>query len=411
MNVSCKRLLCGAALLLATTLMAKNPIQLATELMSFSKRDFVDTVKIRVIDGAVIVPVEIDGKVRNMMFDTGCPTGVWFGQREPWLEMAQSDGLDVGDINGAKRQQTICHVPTMKLGGLRIDNYPMFWIEKGLGDYVCGQFDGIIGFNLVGRGLSFKFDTRDSLLIFTDRKNFFAREAKGFPLAKYKTYTDYRPIIDVETPFGVVETLFDTGARNTWLWLNDGQIDDWLDRNPKSRKAFEALVVQTDSTFNAKAGLYGFSLDSVVVRYLRFQTTKIGTLAINNLHVKTDGSASKVGSAVLKHASLIIDAHKRRFVFLPHDGQEIEAGNSDLNDISFVPMANGDSIVAIVRTGADAYLKGVRTGDCLISVDNEPVADICALSHIFENLKGNEGTFKFRSPDCTEKIVRLKRSK
>ncbi len=406
-----ERLLGAVAFLLATTAAAKNPIKSATELMSFSKRDFVDTVKIRVVDGAVVVPVEIDGMERNLLFDTGCPTGVWFGPMEPWLEPLQSDNLAFGDINRVERQQAFYRVPSMKLGHLRIDDYPMIRVENGIGDFSCGRFDGIIGFNLVGRGLSFKLDTRDSLLIVTDRKNFFAKETKGFPLAKYKTYTDYRPIIDVETPFGVVESLFDTGAHNTWLLLNDGQIDGWLERNPKRKTLFDGLIAQVDSTINTKVGLYGFSLDTVAVRYLHFMTTRIGTLAINNLTVKTDGSSSKVGSALLERASLIIDADRRKFVFLPHDGQKIEAGNSDIDNISFVLMANGDALMAVVRSGADAYQKGVRTGDCLMEIDDEQITDVCALSHILDRLKDNEASFKFRSADGVEKVVRLKRSK
>jgi hypothetical protein len=37
----------------------------------FSQHDFVDTVKIKVWEGAVIIPVEIKGEVKNLMFDAG----------------------------------------------------------------------------------------------------------------------------------------------------------------------------------------------------------------------------------------------------------------------------------------------------------------------------------------------------
>ena len=59
------------ALVVTMFAQAQNQIKNATVPMSFSKSDFADTIKIKVMDGAVVIPVEIAGKTRNLLFDTG----------------------------------------------------------------------------------------------------------------------------------------------------------------------------------------------------------------------------------------------------------------------------------------------------------------------------------------------------
>ena len=68
-----KRTVITVLLALAVTMFAQaqNLIKNATASVSFSKSDFADTIKIKVMDGAVVVPVEIAGKTRNLLFDTG----------------------------------------------------------------------------------------------------------------------------------------------------------------------------------------------------------------------------------------------------------------------------------------------------------------------------------------------------
>ena len=55
------------ALVTTTSVLAQDMIKTATAPISFSKKDFADTIKIKVIDGAVVVPVEIEdyGKDRK----------------------------------------------------------------------------------------------------------------------------------------------------------------------------------------------------------------------------------------------------------------------------------------------------------------------------------------------------------
>ena len=82
----------------------------------------------------------------------------------------------------------------------------------------------------------------------------------------------------------------------------------------------------------------------------------------------------RVGSAVLKHASLIIDAPKKQFVFVPHNGQEITVSNSEAGSVSFIPSESGDTLgvlKAVIRKVSAAYQKGIRTGDYLIEVNGE----------------------------------------
>ena len=407
-----KRTVITALLVLAVTMFAQaqNLIKNATVPVSFSKSDFADTIKIKVMDGAVVIPVEIAGKTRNLLFDTGSPLGLWFGQKEDWMKQVTADSLVFGDINNKSRQQVIYQFPTLKMGSLCIENYPMI-VEDAMNEFICNRFDGVIGFNLVGMGLSFKLDTKDSLLIVTDRKKFFAEEEKGLPAAKFKTKLAYRPLVYVETPVGWIETVFDTGALNTWFDLPQEYLDRWFRKSAKKRKILDDLTIQTDSTVNTNVGIYGLSTDTIAGKLLHFPTIRIDQLPVNDLYITTARRTMRLGSALLKHASLIIDAQRKKFVFVPHSQQTITVGNSEVGSASFIPSEPGDTLgvlKAVVRKGSAAYKKGVRTGDYLIAVNGIPIKDIC--TYILMGRKDEEALFKFRSPNGMEKIVRLKRT-
>ena len=119
----------------------------------------------------------------------------------------------------------------------------------------------------------------------------------------------------------------------------------------------------------------------------------------------------RIGSALLKHASLIIDAPRKRFVFLPHNNQEIRIGNSETGSISLIPSEPGDTLgvlKAVIRKGATAYLKGIRTGYYLREVNGIPINDLC--TYMLMERKDEEALFKFHSPNGIEKIVLLKRT-
>ena len=398
------------ALVTTTSIVAQDLIKTATSPISFSKKDFADTIKIKVIDGAVIVPVEIEGQTRNLLFDTGSPLGLWHGQKETWMKQVTADSLTIGDINKKSRNQIIYQFPTIKMGNLQIDNYPMI-VEDAMSEFICNRFDGVIGFNLVGKGLSFKLDTKDSLLIVTDRKKFFAEEEKGQPTAKYKMKRAYCPLVYVETPVGWVETVFDTGAMNRWFDLPQADLDRWFQKNPKKRNLLDDLTIQTDTTINTGVGIYGMSTDTVVGRFLHFPTIKIDKLPVNNLYITTAHPTMLVGSAILKHVSLIIDAPRKQFVLVPHNGQEITVGNSEAGSVSFIPSEVGNTLgvlKAVVRKGSTAYQKGIRTGDYLLEVNGISIKDIC--TYILMERKDKEALFKFRSPDGIEKVVKLKRT-
>lgn len=392
----------------ANTIVAQKPIKSSTAPIRFSKTDFADTIKVKLIDGAVIVPVEIEGKTRNLLFDTGSPLGLWFGEKEDWMKQITTDSLSLGDVNKKQRNQAIYQIPTIALGSLRIENYPVI-VEDAMREFVCNRFDGAIGFNLVGKGLSFKLDTKDSLLIITDRKDFFAKEAKDFPNAKYKTKLAYRPTVIIDTPLGLLETVFDTGALNTWYDLPQEYLDRWFQNSPKMRKILDELTIQMDTTVQSNVGIYGLATDTLAGRLLRFPEIRIGKLPINDLYVTTTHKTSRIGSALLKHTSLIIDAHRQQFVFQPHDSQGITVGNSEVGGLSLIPTEAADTLgvlKAFVRNGSDAYRQGIRTGDYLIEVNGTPINTVC--TYMLMEHKAKETPHMFRSPDGTVKKVTLK---
>lgn len=103
----------------------------------------------------------------------------------------------------------------------------------------------------------------------------------------------------------------------------------------------------------------------------------------------------------MKKNSLIIDGHKRRFVLLPHDGNLVQNyGNEDKRGIKFIVTDKNDTLGAIkvaVRKNGDAYRKGVRTDDYLISVNGVEITDYCTYFKLKESEKLKYCVF--RSPE------------
>ena len=368
---------------------------------TLSRHDFVDTIKVEIFEGAVIVPVEIEGEIRRLMFDTGAEFGFWIGGKEAWLQPSGKN-ISILDSQKTNREIPLYKVPSMTLGSTVIKGYPIIAQEE-MGEIVCGRFDGGLGFNLVAKGLSFKLDTKDSLLIMTDRKRFFAKEEKGQPTLKYRE--DDLPRVMVDFPFTRVKMLFDTGWFGGWFdfpeyWLNRFSEDD-----RKMRHTIDGLTVQRDTTVVAQSGFFGRSTDTVTYRILHIPTVMLDGLMFKDVWMSTDSHSMKTGSALLKRNSLIIDAQKKRLVLFPHDGNFEQMAGNEGKGISFI-SADDDAlgaVKAVVRKGSKAYRKGIRTGDYLINVNGTPITDLCTYVVLMDKEKVVQ--MVLRTPEGIEKKI------
>ena len=348
----------------------------------FSQHDFVDTVKIKIWDGAIIIPVEINGETKNLMFDTGANWGFWIGDEEEWMTLS-AEILTITDSQNAKMKKAVYRMPPIKMGNTTIENYPLV-ADNALEDYVCDRMDGAFGFDLVTCGLSFKFDTKDSLMIVTDRKGFFKKEEKRQPKLKYMPYNSYymtSPLVWVDFPWGRYKMLFDLGWIGGWIDMPEQTLNHWSKDDRKMLKEIDEHTALIDTTVSTEVGFFGRSLDTMLYRRLHFPEVKVGHLALEDLWISTNSLSVKTGSAILEHASLIIDGPKKCFFFLPREGKrEIVVGNEDKKGLTHVLADTGDTLgvmKAIVRKDGEAYQKGIRSGDYLVSVNGIPITDYC----------------------------------
>ena len=367
--------------------------------IEFSRHNFVDTLKIKIWDGAVIIPVEINGETKNLMFDTGAERGFWIGDEEDWMTPS-GETLSLVDSQKTRHKKDVMKLPPVKMGSITIENYTVV-VDNGLDDYVCDKIDGAFGYDLVVRGLSFKFDTKDSLMIVTDRKGFFSKEEKGQPTLKYKRYHKTNPQVWVDFPFHRIKLLFDSGAIGGDFDLPEYLMSIWANNYPELGQKMDEYTVVRDTTVYHTAGLFGRLNDTVPYRIFHCPEVEMGGITFTDVWVSTDNRTGKVGSAILKKNSLIIDGYKRKLVLLPHDGNMVQYyGNEDKRGIKFIHADKNDTLgamKAVVRKSGDAYQKGIRTGDYLISVNGVEITDYCTYFNLTDREEIKYGVF--RSPE------------
>ena len=132
----------------------------------------------------------------------------------------------------------------------------------------------------------------------------------------------------------------------------------------------------------------------------------MGGITFTDVWVSTDNLTGKVGSAILKKNSLIIDGHKRRLVLLPHEGNMVQYyGNEDKRGVKFLLSDKNDTlgaIKAVVRKDGNAYRKGIRNDDYLIRINDVEITDYCTYLNLKERIGANDDSplrYVFRSPE------------
>lgn len=359
-----------------------------------SKHDFADTLQVEWDDNRLLLPVEISGKTYRFLFDTGCTQGVIFtGSQVPYVE--EIGNIVSYDINNHRDTVRVVQLPPMRLGQMTIDGYLCTVAHRGT---ATRGYDGIIGFDLINKGLACKIDVENKRLILTDRKKFFADE-QGYEV-KYKLQ-GFVPYVWV-SPFmrHMDQVLFDTGFRHLYAMNSES----FLKHVYKSRQVSE----QVEGRAVGQHTIGAHSVETAdTVYFLALDRLKWDAFSFRDYHTVTQQGSSHIGADVLNYGRIIINPFRKRIILQPYTkNDEVTISNPQFQ-MYIIPINNRPT-VGLIRQESEAYKSGLRQGDVILKVDGRDIPSIT----IFQRLRfvsGQTYTYTVRDKQGRIKEVRLKK--
>jgi len=325
-----------------------------------SKSEFADTIAIAYRNSQVLVPVEINGKTYRFLLDTGAGHAVVYDDQI--FEGSQFVGNIVSrDAIGRKDTVSMLTLPPLTLGTLTLTGCRATVQHRAVRRR---GIDGILGFDLMCKGLQMKIDVREGWLILSDRKKFFDKE--GGISMKYKI--DYHvPYLRAKPFKGYAETvLFDTGSRQ----LYSMNIQSFHKGEAACMKQ-NASQVEGRSIGRHAIGLSGTEPLGEVV-FLCVDSLALGDYSFGQLHTLTTQGGSHVGARLLEYGSVIFIPRRRRIVFQPYEeGRRTLVGNEQLQKA--IVNEQDLPVVGLVWERGEPYKAGLRQGDIILSADDTPI--------------------------------------
>ena len=327
---------------------------------TLNRTDFVDSIAIEWDKEQIFLPVDIDGKRYRFLFDTGAAQAVIYDDT-PIAGTTSAGQIRSQDATGATDTVQMAILPPLTLGNLTLTGCQTTILHRP----VKGRnIDGIIGFNLINKGLSAKIDVQNRLLILSDRKDFFNGE-QGFE-SRYRLKF-HVPYLEV-SPFGKYSewTLFDTGSRRIYS-MNRSSFDLC------AAKAVGMMDSQVEGRSMGRHAISHFGVEPLhEVVFLNFSQLRVCDFTFSDLHTLTTQGESSLGAGMLNFGAVVFNPRKKRVRFQPYNQQSyVSVGNKQL-DIAFVPE-NGMPSVGLVWEQGEPYKLGFRQGDIITKIDDTAI--------------------------------------
>lgn len=361
---------------------------------SFSKNNFCDTIPIMIEDDQIYINIDVNGRLFRFNLDTGSSQGTVVGTEGlgSWRELGN---VVSRDANGRMDTVKVIQMPPFRIGNLVVNDY-IATIQPH--PPIKGRYAGTIGFDFIHKGLCTKIDAEHHRLIISDRRSAFDGEP-GYALRyKLKWFVPYLLV----SPFirHVDESLLDLGSRQLYTMNKES-----FDRHAYKSKQVNAQV-EGFAKGSLAIGSYGTEQHDEVA-FLHLDRLKWGDLSFNDVRAVTTQGTSRIGARILRYGNLIIDPFRRQIIFQPHnDSSSVTVANRQFG-VAFIPR-EGKPVVGLIFPKCEAYLNGMRQGDTIIRIDNQPINDFRQFVN-FPFAEGRRYTFFLISADGQEKQVSVGR--
>ncbi|MBR5687335.1 MAG: aspartyl protease family protein [Prevotella sp.] len=355
------------------------------------EKNFCDTIPIEFRRGRIFIPVEIEGRTHQFIFDTGCSVGLMFTDRAVNLKSKfgftlSSDAANHVHFTGVKR------IPEMRIGHITVRNYRVILTPNQSmvnTEYECQQIVGCIGSDLISKRRAVKIDTEQGIMVITDRPGVFDKE-EGFRIP----FKD-----EMRVPYIQVSTRAD---KTRWCMFDTG-FPGFLDVRRKDITEADTLDTATGSI---TAGIYG-KTDDERLMLLRLDSLRIGDCVFRQVTTNLQSANNYVlGSSVLKFGSMVIDYNSHQMIFRPYRYDNGVTVANTFSDFVMMPREDDNLYVTLVWSKSRAYTLGVRQGDRLTHIDGIDVSgNPCA----YMNLGPGDHTITLVSTDGEKKEIPIKR--
>ncbi len=307
----------------------------------------------------LFVEVEMGGKPRRFLFDTGSPSMMSKAlARELGLEAV--DHRLSRDSHGAVVRTDIVQAE-IGVGAMRLHKVPVFVAE--FPKTAQCLFDGVLGSEVLPL-CAWQIDLPQSMLRCSSKVSALDHVDGASSLRLHDAGYPHAPIIDIELADDAhSKALFDTGSPELMA----------ISPPDLQGAARNRGVVRTRSGFGSLGGSIGGLAPSQKHTRVQLHRLKIGDIALPNAEaVVREGPPSLIGASILEHFVVTLDASNSQAYF-----DQYQAGDYSRNSYGLALSFEGHPRVSLVWEDSPAQQAGIQVGDRVTSINGQAMDDSC----------------------------------
>lgn len=350
-------------------------------------------------ESSPIVQLNINGKLRNFMFDTGA-TMIISEELYNELGLSVNDSTKVRDAANNIQKTPYTYLPEIKVNDVSFYNIHAYIVKKESNSFWdIYNVDGIVGSSLFGNSIV-KISSKGKSITLSNNADIIPKNIKPIKIS----YTKFQKAPYLMLKFfqgkrkANMQVLFDTGDNG--LFSIEKSYIKGLRRLKIYPETEIYYGIESTTLFGAD------QLDSIYT--VRFDSVKFNNFVLNNIYTTT-AHAPRLGFQMTKYGEVTIDYIKNRFYFNP-EGYPVYI-KEKVQPITFIPK-DGALTVGIIK--AKELLSKIALGDKVISVNGfvingvnlntmcgiqNAVAQSDQVKYVFENKDGKQYTVE------TSKII------
>ena len=342
------------------------------------------------INGMLIVPVTINEKTYNFLFDTGAPLTI-SDKLLKELNLQIIGKTETTDLSGKTKEMRIILLPELHLQEITFIDTPGNVFHEVSSDFInileCFGIDGIIGSNML-RNSVIQFDERNKHIIISN--NFFqipkneVVKSQKMRLSTWKSSPFIKVVLKQNGRQRIGEyAMFDTGSSDfynmsmrTYNLLN-GRID-------------VTKIAESEGSFTW--GIHGTD-EKQSHLLLNISELNINKMIFNDVILTTTNSISLIGTKLLQYGKVTLNYKKKRFYFEPFDN--INTDELSQRPRAILPTLQNDKLVVVIIWDK-ALEPHVNLGDEILSINGLNIENMAICDYMKLDFSTEKRTFELR---------------